>query len=96
MLSDERKPSVDDIYLLIGNRIRIRRLSLGMDQETLGSALGLTSQQVQDYESGATRVGASRLSAMAEALDVPILFFFGDLESNATQATPQHQRHRER
>jgi transcriptional regulator with XRE-family HTH domain len=78
----EAKPRVHDIDALVGSRIRARRLALKMDQETLGRALGLKAQEIKDYESGATRVRASRLSVMAEALDVPILFFFEDLQTN--------------
>ena len=96
MARDEANAGVGYIDRHIGNRIRLRRLSLGIDQQTLGSALGLTARQVQDYEGGATRVGATRLSAMAEALDVPILFFFGGLEPNTTQAPPEDQRPHER
>src|SRR5271170_1296158 len=60
----------------VGARIRQRRLLLGMNQETLASRLGLTFQQVQKYESGANRVSASRLLAIAEILGVPIEDFF--------------------
>lgn len=71
-------PHPIDIH--VGKRIRLRRLLLGMNQEALANALGLTFQQVQKYEGGANRVSASRLSAIAAILDVPISFFFGDLE----------------
>jgi len=60
----------------IGGRIRLRRTMLGMSQEKLGEALGLTFQQVQKYERGANRVSASRLQGVAEALDVPVGFFY--------------------
>jgi len=72
-------PNPIDVH--VGNRIRMRRLLLGMNQETLANALGLTFQQVQKYEGGANRVSASRLSAMAEILGVPISYFFGDLRA---------------
>jgi transcriptional regulator with XRE-family HTH domain len=75
-------PNPIDVH--VGKRIRMRRLLLGMNQEKLADALGLTFQQVQKYEGGANRVSASRLSAMADILDVPISFFFGDLEGMAT------------
>jgi transcriptional regulator with XRE-family HTH domain len=55
----------------------MRRMMLGMSQEKLGDALGLTFQQVQKYEKGVNRVGAGRLVRVAEALDVPVSFFFG-------------------
>jgi len=60
----------------VGRRIRARRLLLGMNQQTLATALGLTFQQVQKYEHGANRVSASKLSAIADALGVPVSFFF--------------------
>jgi transcriptional regulator with XRE-family HTH domain len=74
----------------------MRRLFLGMNQETLANALGLTFQQVQKYEGGANRVSASRLSAMAEILGVPISFFFGDLTVDDEKQTPAEQVSRER
>jgi transcriptional regulator with XRE-family HTH domain len=74
----------------------MRRLFLGMNQETLANALGLTFQQVQKYEGGANRVSASRLSAMADILGVPISFFFNDLQPDGEAQTPQEQETRER
>ena len=69
----------------------MRRLLLGMNQETLANALGLTFQQVQKYEGGANRVSASRLSAMAEILGVPISYFFGDLRPDDAEISPEDQ-----
>jgi len=63
----------------VGTRIRLRRTLLGMSQERLGEALGLTFQQVQKYERGVNRVGASRLFDLSRVLDVPISFFFDDM-----------------
>lgn len=60
----------------VGNRIRMRRIMLEMSQEKLGEALGLTFQQVQKYEKGTNRVGASRLQQISEVLQVPVAFFF--------------------
>jgi transcriptional regulator with XRE-family HTH domain len=80
---------------LIGNRIRTRRLSLGMDQEALGRAMGLTASEIRDYEGGTIRVKASRLSAMAEILGVPILFFFRDLKPSASYAPSEDQQQSE-
>jgi transcriptional regulator with XRE-family HTH domain len=85
-------PNPIDVH--VGNRIRMRRLLLGMNQETLANALGLTLQQVQKYEGGANRVSASRLSAMAEILNVPISYFFGDLRDEA-EISPEDQQLRE-
>jgi transcriptional regulator with XRE-family HTH domain len=60
----------------VGARVRMRRMMLGMSQEKLGDALGLTFQQVQKYEKGANRIGASRLQQIAQILQVPVSFFF--------------------
>src|SRR5262249_48682224 len=70
----EGRPSPIDVH--VGSRIRLRRTLLGMSQERLGEALGLTFQQVQKYERGVNRVGASRLFDLSRVLDVPISFFF--------------------
>ncbi|HEY8289670.1 MAG TPA: helix-turn-helix transcriptional regulator, partial [Acetobacteraceae bacterium] len=71
------RPSPIDVH--VGSRIRLRRTLLGMSQERLGEALGLTFQQVQKYERGVNRVGASRLFDLSRVLDVPISFFFDDM-----------------
>ncbi|MGH6853068.1 MAG: helix-turn-helix domain-containing protein, partial [Methylocella sp.] len=60
----------------VGGRVRMRRVMLGMSQEKLGDALGLTFQQVQKYEKGTNRIGASRLQQISRTLDVPPAFFF--------------------
>ena len=60
----------------VGRRLRMRRLMLAMSQEKLAAALGLTFQQVQKYERGANRMGASRLQQMSHILQVPVAFFF--------------------
>jgi transcriptional regulator with XRE-family HTH domain len=70
----------DPVDVQVGARIRTRRLLIGMNQEKLANALGLTFQQVQKYEAGANRVSASRLSQVSEILGVPISYFFSDLE----------------
>ncbi len=78
MSSDkESRPSPIDVH--VGTRIRLRRTLLGMSQERLGDSLGLTFQQVQKYERGVNRVGASRLFDLSRVLDVPISFFFDDM-----------------
>ncbi len=71
------KPNPTDIH--VGARVRLRRTLLGMSQEKLGDAIGLTFQQVQKYERGANRVGASRLYDLSRVLDVPVSFFFEDI-----------------
>ena len=60
----------------VGSRVRMRRMMLGMSQEKLGDALGLTFQQVQKYEKGTNRIGASRLQHISQILQVPVSFFF--------------------
>jgi transcriptional regulator with XRE-family HTH domain len=60
----------------VGSRVRMRRMMLGMSQEKLGDALGLTFQQVQKYEKGTNRIGASRLQQISHILQVPVAFFF--------------------
>src|SRR3978361_366440 len=70
----DSRPSPIDIH--VGSRVRLRRTLLGMSQERLGDALGLTFQQVQKYERGVNRVGASRLFDISRVLDVPISFFY--------------------
>ena len=76
-------PEAVDVY--VGGRVRQRRTMLGMSQEKLGEALGLTFQQVQKYERGANRIGASRLHQISEVLDVPINFFFEDISPSLTK-----------
>ena len=70
----KKKPNPTDRY--VGARVRMRRLMLDMTQTELGESLGLTFQQVQKYEKGTNRIGASRLQHIAEVLQVPISFFF--------------------
>src|ERR671916_2789461 len=64
----------------VGARLRLRRNMLGLSQEKLGEAIGLTFQQVQKYERGANRIGASRLYELSRVLDVPVSFFFDDTD----------------
>jgi transcriptional regulator with XRE-family HTH domain len=74
-----RSPTETDI--VVGTRIRIRRKQLGMTQTSLADRLGITFQQVQKYEKGANRVGASRLADVAQVLEIPISFFFPQPDS---------------
>lgn len=67
----------------VGSRVRMRRLMLAMSQEKLGNALGLSFQQVQKYEKGMNRIGASRLQQIGEVLQVPVSFFFEDTSASA-------------
>jgi len=70
------RPNPVDVH--VGSRVRLRRTLLGMSQEKLGDALGLTFQQVQKYERGANRIGASRLYDLSRVLDVPVSYFFDE------------------
>lgn len=70
----KKSPNSTDIH--VGSRIRLRRVMLGLSQEKLGDGLGITFQQVQKYEKGTNRVGASRLQHISELLDVHISYFF--------------------
>ena len=78
-----KKPHPVDIH--VGSRVRMRRMLVGMSQEKLGERLGLTFQQVQKYEKGTNRIGASRLFEISRILDVPVSFFY---EGLATAAQP--------
>jgi transcriptional regulator with XRE-family HTH domain len=73
------RPNPVDIH--VGSRVRLRRTLLGMSQEKLAKAIGLTFQQVQKYERGANRIGASRLHELSQVLDVPVSFFFDDMRN---------------
>jgi transcriptional regulator with XRE-family HTH domain len=91
------KPNPIDIH--VGSRVRLRRTLLGMSQEKLGEAIGLTFQQVQKYERGANRIGASRLYDLSRVLDVPVSFFFDDVrpagddpDARHSEAGGQHDR----
>ena len=70
-------PNPIDIH--VGQRLRLRRTLLGLSQETLGEAVGITFQQLQKYERGANRISASRLFNLSQVLGVPVTFFFDDL-----------------
>ena len=70
-------PNPVDIH--VGGRVRARRMLLGLSQEKLGDAVGLTFQQIQKYERGANRIGASRLFQFSQILDVPVSYFFDEL-----------------
>jgi len=70
------KKTPDPVDKHVGARVRMRRMLVGMSQEKLGEALGLTFQQVQKYEKGSNRIGASRLQQISTVLNVPVDFFF--------------------
>jgi transcriptional regulator with XRE-family HTH domain len=74
MLMSAKAPNPVDKY--VGSRVRMRRIMLGMSQEKLGDALDLTFQQIQKYEKGTNRIGASRLQQISDILQVPVSFLF--------------------
>src|SRR3954451_7917614 len=74
MVMAKKAPNPIDIH--VGSRVRLRRMMLSLSQEKLGNGLGLTFQQVQKYEKGTNRIGASRLQQIAQILQVPVSFFF--------------------
>ncbi|WEF51586.1 helix-turn-helix domain-containing protein [[Pseudomonas] carboxydohydrogena] len=77
-----KTPNPVDKY--VGSRVRMRRIMLGLSQEKLGDALGLTFQQIQKYEKGTNRIGASRLHQIADILQVPVSFLFEGGPTNST------------
>ncbi len=79
-------PNPIDVH--VGRRMRLRRTLLGITQEKLGEAIGLTFQQIQKYERGTNRIGASRLFDLARVLDVPVGFFFDDMSEDVAARSP--------
>ena len=86
MSEPKKKPNPIDIH--VGSRVRLRRTMQGMSQEKLGDALGITFQQIQKYEKGSNRIGASRMQQIASALKVPVSFFFEDAPMPPGTANP--------
>ncbi|HEY9550231.1 MAG TPA: helix-turn-helix transcriptional regulator [Kiloniellaceae bacterium] len=85
---DRREGGPNPVDVHVGSRVRLRRTLLGMSQEKLGEAIGLTFQQVQKYERGANRVGASRLFDLSRVLDVPVGFFFDEMPAAVAASSP--------
>ncbi len=81
-----RRANPVDVH--VGSRVRLRRMLLGMSQEKLGDQLGLTFQQVQKYEKGVNRIGASRLFDLAQVLGVPIQFFYDEAPAGSGVQSP--------
>ena len=81
-------PNPIDIH--VGNRVRMCRTLMGMSQERLGQALGLTFQQVQKYERGMNRIGASRLWDISQVLNTPVSFFYEGISEDAENLSPRH------
>ncbi|MBO0661362.1 helix-turn-helix domain-containing protein [Jiella sp. MQZ9-1] len=86
MQESRKKPNPIDTH--VGSRVRLRRTMLGMSQEKLGEALGITFQQVQKYEKGSNRIGASRLQNISDVLNVSVSYFFEDAPGTAASAAP--------
>ena len=86
MIAAKKAPNPIDKH--VGSRVRMRRMMLGMSQEKLGDALGLTFQQVQKYEKGTNRIGASRLQQISHILQVPVSFFFEGAPSSPSGPRP--------
>ena len=78
-----RRPNPIDVH--VGNRVRLQRMLIGISQEKLGERLGLTFQQVQKYEKGINRIGASRLFELSRVLGVPVQFFYEDAPAIGNQ-----------
>lgn len=78
-----RRPNPIDVH--VGNRVRLQRMLIGISQEKLGERLGLTFQQVQKYEKGINRIGASRLFELSRVLGVPVQFFYEDAPATGSQ-----------
>lgn len=87
------KKAPDPVDKHVGSRVRMRRVLVGMSQERLGEALGLTFQQIQKYEKGANRIGASRLQQISSVLTVPVSYFFeGAPTINGAPGAPTQHR----
>lgn len=85
MAVNKKKPNPVDVH--VGSRVRLRRTMLSMSQEKLGEHLGITFQQIQKYEKGMNRIGASRLQKISEVLCVPVSFFFEGLPDEGGTTT---------
>jgi transcriptional regulator with XRE-family HTH domain len=92
---NRKSPNPIDIH--VGTRVRLRRVLVGMSQERLGEQLGITFQQVQKYEKGTNRIGASRLFHIAKVLGVPVSYFYDEMPdssvSGAAFAEPQSEQY---
>ena len=84
---EDNEPNPVDIH--VGQRIRLRRTILHITQQQLAEMLGLTFQQVQKYEKGMNRVGASRLWDISRVLEVPMSFFFEDMDASVARQSPR-------
>ncbi len=83
------KGTPNDMDIHVGQRLRVRRALLGLSQEKLADAIGLTFQQIQKYERGANRVSAGRLYDLSKILDVPVSYFFEQFGQNPSDVSVQ-------
>ena len=81
--------AANPVDMHVGSRVRMRRMMLGISQEKLANALGLSFQQVQKYEKGSNRIGASRLEHISRFLQVPVAFFFEGASDASAVATSE-------
>jgi transcriptional regulator with XRE-family HTH domain len=85
-MAPRKQPNPIDVH--VGSRLKLRRTMIGMTQEKLGEQLGVTFQQIQKYEKGANRIGASRLQEISRILDVPVAYFFEDAGRSGLAPVP--------
>ncbi len=88
--SDDSHGRPNPVDAHVGNRLRVRRTLLGLSQEKVGEAMGLTFQQVQKYERGANRIGASRLWDMSRILNCPVSYFFEEMDEATQSGSPRN------
>ncbi|WP_424959218.1 helix-turn-helix domain-containing protein [Hyphomicrobium sp. 1Nfss2.1] len=88
MVEERGSRRANPVDVHVGGRVRLRRMLLGMSQEKLGEHLGLTFQQVQKYEKGINRIGASRLFDLSQVLGVPVQFFYEELVVSSMDGNP--------
>lgn len=88
----QKRPNPHPIDIHVGARLRLRRVLLGLSQADLGERVGLTFQQIQKYERGANRIGASRLYELTQILDVPVSFFFDGIANSDSDKEPADGR----
>lgn len=90
-MASKGHPNPIDVH--VGQRLRVRRTLLGMSQETLADAIGLTFQQIQKYEKGANRVSSSRLLDLSNVLDVTVSYFFEEMSAGVADQSPSNLWH---
>ena len=86
-MSKAKKGTPDNVDVHVGKRLRVRRSLLGISQEKLATMVDITFQQIQKYERGINRISASRLHQFSRILDVPVQYFFENIEESGQNAT---------